>query len=47
MGRIICVIGLFVVVDGMKGVKMYEVVCVGEIGFIGEIICFEGDKVVI
>ncbi len=48
MGRIIRVTGPLVVADGMKGgAKMYEVVRVGEIGLIGEIIRLEGDKAVI
>jgi len=47
MGRIIRVTGPLVVADGMKGSKMYEVVRVGEMGLIGEIIRLEGDKAVI
>jgi V/A-type H+-transporting ATPase subunit A len=47
MGRIIRVTGPLVVADGMKGAKMYEVVRVGEMGLIGEIIRLEGDKAVI
>ncbi len=47
MGRIIRVTGPLVVADGMRGSKMYEVVKVGEIGLIGEIIRLEGDKAVI
>ncbi|AMM53185.1 ATP synthase subunit A [Pyrococcus kukulkanii] len=46
-GRIIRVTGPLVVADGMKGAKMYEVVRVGELGLIGEIIRLEGDKAVI
>jgi len=41
MGRIIRVTGPLVVADGMKGSKMYEVVRVGEMGLIGEIIRLE------
>ncbi|WP_297489589.1 ATP synthase subunit A [Thermococcus sp.] len=47
MGRIIRVTGPLVVADGMKGSKMYEVVRVGELGLIGEIIRLEGDRAVI
>lgn len=47
MGRIIRVTGPLVVADGMKGSKMYEVVRVGEMGLIGEIIRLEGDRAVI
>ncbi|ASA78558.1 ATP synthase subunit A [Thermococcus sp. 5-4] len=47
MGRIIRVTGPLVVADEMKGSKMYEVVRVGEMGLIGEIIRLEGDKAVI
>ncbi|CAI1492526.1 V-type ATP synthase alpha chain [Thermococcus nautili] len=47
MGRIIRVTGPLVVADGMRGSKMYEVVRVGEMGLIGEIIRLEGDKAVI
>nr|WP_202964953.1 ATP synthase subunit A [Thermococcus onnurineus] len=47
MGRIIRVTGPLVVADDMKGAKMYEVVRVGEMGLIGEIIRLEGDKAVI
>ncbi|MCD6523942.1 MAG: V-type ATP synthase subunit A, partial [Thermococcus sp.] len=47
MGRIIRVTGPLVVADDMKGSKMYEVVRVGEMGLIGEIIRLEGDKAVI
>ncbi|AAL80306.1 V-type ATP synthase subunit A [Pyrococcus furiosus DSM 3638] len=46
-GRIIRVTGPLVIADGMKGAKMYEVVRVGELGLIGEIIRLEGDKAVI
>lgn len=31
----------------MGGVVMYELVCVGYDNLIGEIICFEGDLVII
>ncbi|WP_297418626.1 ATP synthase subunit A [Thermococcus sp.] len=47
MGRIIRVTGPLVVADGMKGSKMYEVVRVGEMGLIGEIIRLESDRAVI
>ncbi|AEC51752.1 V-type ATP synthase subunit A [Pyrococcus sp. NA2] len=46
-GEIIRVTGPLVVAKGMKGAKMYEVVRVGELGLIGEIIRLEGDKAVI
>ncbi|USS41250.1 V-type ATP synthase subunit A [Thermococcus aggregans] len=47
MGRIIRVTGPLVVADDMRGSRMYEVVRVGELGLIGEIIRLEGDKAVI
>ncbi|ASI99186.1 ATP synthase subunit A [Thermococcus celer] len=47
MGRIIRVTGPLVVADEMRGSKMYEVVRVGEMGLIGEIIRLEGDRAVI
>ena len=47
MGKIIRVTGPLVVADEMKGSKMYEMVRVGEMGLIGEIIRLEGDKAVI
>ena len=47
MGKIIRVTGPLVVADNMKGSKMYEVVRVGEMGLIGEIIRLEGDRAVI
>jgi len=47
MGRIIRVTGPLVVADDMKGSKMYEMVRVGEMGLIGEIIRLEGDRAVI
>ncbi|MCD6373604.1 MAG: ATP synthase subunit A [Thermococcus sp.] len=47
MGKIIRVTGPLVVADGMQGSKMYEVVRVGEMGLIGEIIRLEGDRAVI
>ncbi|WP_457751465.1 ATP synthase subunit A [Thermococcus sp.] len=47
MGKIIRVTGPLVVADEMKGSKMYEMVRVGEMGLIGEIIRLEGDKTVI
>ncbi|WP_042697114.1 ATP synthase subunit A [Thermococcus sp. PK] len=47
MGRIIRVTGPLVVADEMRGSRMYEVVRVGELGLIGEIIRLEGDKAVI
>ncbi len=47
MGKIIRVTGPLVVADDMKGSKMYEVVKVGKMGLIGEIIRLEGDKAII
>ncbi|KPU64045.1 ATP synthase subunit A [Thermococcus sp. EP1] len=47
MGKIVRVTGPLVVADDMKGSRMYEVVRVGELGLIGEIIRLEGDKAVI
>ncbi len=47
MGKIVRVTGPLVVAKGMRGSKMYEVVRVGEMGLIGEIIRLEGDKAVI
>ncbi|WP_456393993.1 ATP synthase subunit A [Thermococcus sp.] len=47
MGRIIRVTGPLVVADDMRGSKMYEVVKVGEMGLIGEIIRLERDKAII
>lgn len=47
MGRIIRVTGPLVVADDMRGSKMYEVVKVGEMGLIGEIIRLEGNKAII
>ena len=47
MGKIIRVTGPLVVADGMRGSRMYEVVRVGELGLIGEIIRLEGDTAVI
>ncbi len=47
MGKVIRVTGPLVVADEMRGARMYEVVRVGELGLIGEIIRLEGDKAVI
>jgi len=47
MGKIVRVTGPLVVADEMRGSRMYEVVRVGELGLIGEIIRLEGDKAVI
>ncbi|WP_297435696.1 ATP synthase subunit A [Thermococcus sp.] len=47
MGKIIRVTGPLVVADEMRGSKMYELVRVGEMGLIGEIIRLEGDRAVI
>ncbi len=47
MGKVIRVTGPLVVADNMRGARMYEVVKVGELGLIGEIIRLEGDKAVI
>ncbi|WP_048151037.1 ATP synthase subunit A [Palaeococcus ferrophilus] len=47
MGKIIRVTGPLVVADEMRGARMYEVVKVGELGLIGEIIRLDGDKAII
>ena len=47
MGKIIRVTGPLVVADEMRGSKMYELVRVGKMGLIGEIIRLEGDRAVI
>ncbi|MEM4699412.1 MAG: ATP synthase subunit A [Candidatus Nezhaarchaeales archaeon] len=44
VGRIIRIAGPLVVASGLRGAKMYEVVKVGELNLIGEIIKLEGDK---
>ena len=46
-GRIIKVSGPVVVADNMPEAKMYEIVRVGKLGLIGEIIRLEGNKVTI
>ncbi|MDD9953478.1 MAG: V-type ATP synthase subunit A [Candidatus Woesearchaeota archaeon] len=46
-GKIIRVAGPVVVAKGMAGVKMYEVVKVGEQGLVGEVIELEGDQATI
>ncbi|MFH1590588.1 MAG: V-type ATP synthase subunit A [archaeon] len=46
-GKIIKIAGPVVVASGMKGVKMYEVVRVGEEGLIGEVIELAGDTATI
>ncbi|MCH5350947.1 MAG: V-type ATP synthase subunit A [Clostridiales bacterium] len=44
MGKIIKISGPLIVADGMKDVKMYDVVRVSEKGLIGEVIELRGDK---
>ena len=46
-GRIIWISGPVVRAEGMSGIKMYEVVEVGEEGLVGEVIRIEGDTAVI
>lgn len=43
-GRIVRIAGPVVEAEGVSGVKMYEVVRVGELGLIGEVIRVEGDR---
>lgn len=47
IGIIVKVLGLFVVVEGMRDVNMFDVVRVLDKYFIGEIIEMYGDKVFI
>ena len=44
MGKIIKISGPLIVADGMRDVKMYDVVRVSEKGLIGEVIELRGDK---
>jgi V/A-type H+-transporting ATPase subunit A len=44
MGKILRVAGPVVIGEGVDGAKMYDVVRVGEMGLVGEIIKMEGDK---
>ena len=46
-GKIIKISGPVVVASGLKGIKMYEVVQVGEEGLMGEVIELEGDTATI
>ncbi|MFC1801293.1 V-type ATP synthase subunit A [Nanoarchaeota archaeon] len=46
-GKIVKISGPVVVAAGLKGIKMYEVVRVGEEGLIGEVIELEADKATI
>lgn len=46
-GKIIKISGPVVVASGLKGIKMYEVVQVGEEGLMGEVIELEGDNATI
>ncbi|RJQ53607.1 MAG: V-type ATP synthase subunit A [Actinobacteria bacterium] len=46
-GGIIKITGPVVVADGMKGARMYDVVRVGQLGLIGEVIRVEKDEAVI
>ncbi|MCX7000972.1 MAG: V-type ATP synthase subunit A, partial [Candidatus Sumerlaeota bacterium] len=43
-GEIVRVSGPLVVAKGMQGAKMYDVVRVGEMGLVGEIIELHGDR---
>ncbi|MHC4642434.1 MAG: hypothetical protein ACYS32_12390, partial [Planctomycetota bacterium] len=43
VGRIVKVAGPVVVAEGMAGVRMYDVVRVGNINLIGEIVELRGD----
>ncbi len=47
LGRIIRVAGPVVVADNMRGIKMYELVRVGDERLLGEVIRVEGDKATI
>ena len=44
VGKIVRIAGPLVVASGLRGSKMYEVVKVGELNLVGEIIRLEGDK---
>ncbi|MHC4216701.1 MAG: V-type ATP synthase subunit A, partial [Planctomycetota bacterium] len=44
-GRIVKVAGPVVVAEGMTGARMYDVVRVGDINLIGEIVEIHGDQV--
>ena len=43
-GKIVKIAGPLVVAEGMRDVNMFDVVHVGEMGLIGEIIEMRGDK---
>ena len=43
-GKIVKVAGPVVVADGMRGARMYDVVRVGSLSLIGEIVELHGDK---
>ncbi|MCX8204221.1 MAG: ATP synthase subunit A [Candidatus Nezhaarchaeota archaeon] len=43
-GKVVRIAGPLVVASGLRGVKMYEVVKVGELNLIGEVIKLEGDR---
>ncbi|MEM2281993.1 MAG: V-type ATP synthase subunit A [Candidatus Hadarchaeales archaeon] len=47
MGRIVRITGPVVVAEGMKGTGMYEVVRVGEMGLIGEVIGLRGEQAIV
>jgi V/A-type H+-transporting ATPase subunit A len=47
MGKIWRVSGPLVIADAMKGSQVYEVVEIGEEGFVGEIVGLEGNKAII
>ena len=44
MGKILRVAGPVVIGEDVEGAKMYDVVRVGEMGLVGEIIRMEGGK---
>jgi len=44
VGRVVRIAGPLVVASGLRGSKMYEVVKVGELSLVGEIIRLEGDR---
>lgn len=46
-GKIIRISGPVVIADGMKGAKMFDVVRVGELGLVGEVIRLQGEKATI
>ncbi len=47
MGKILRITGPVVIAEGMKGTAMYELVRVGELGLIGEVIGLKGEQAII